>query len=174
MMNIFRLFWNMIWYMFRWGVLGGAGLGALYGIAMGVWIQAGPERGSIWYALPGILLSSVIYGAPIGAIFGGIAGAMLGVVNGLSAGVLTRMIFSLSRNWGWYRLSIGVATAGFALVGGMLGFSLLMNPYSVVDFILQAGVPALVAAIVFGHASQRAAKRHLATVTASQPYYPVA
>lgn len=172
-MNIFRLFWNMVWYMIRWGVLGGAGLGALYGIAMGVWILSDLERGSIWNALPGILLSSVIYGAPIGAIFGGIAGAVLGVVNGLSAGVLTRMIFSLSRNWGWYRLSIGVACFGIALVGGALGFSLLMSPYSVVDFIMHAGIPALIAALVFGHASQRAAKRHLATVTASQPYFPV-
>jgi hypothetical protein len=170
-MSIFRLFWNMIWYMTGWGVLGGVGLGALYGITMGVWIQADLERGSIWNALPGILLSSVMYGAPIGAIFGGIAGAVLGVVNGFSAGVLTRMIFSLSRNWGWYCLSIGVACFGFALFGGALGFSLLMSPYTVADFILEAAVPALVAAVVFGHASQRAAKRHLAAVTASKPYY---
>lgn len=168
-MNIFRLFWDMIWYMIGWGVLGGAGLGALYGIAMGVWILADLERGSIWNAVPGILVASVIYGAPIGAIFGGIAGALLGMVNGFSAGLLTRMIFSLSRNWGWYCLSIGVATAGFALVGGALVFSLLMSPYTVVDFILEAYVPAVVAAVVFGHASQRAAKRHLTAVTASRP-----
>jgi len=32
---------------------------------------------------------------------------------------------------------------------------------------LVAGIPALIAAIVFGHASQRAAKRHLAAVTSS-------
>ncbi len=166
-MNIFRLFWNMILYMTGWGVLGGAGLGAIYGIATGVWILADLERGSIWNALPGILVASVVYGAPFGAIFGGIAGAVLGAVNGVSAGVLTRMIFSLSRNWGWYRLSIGVACIGFALVGGSLVFSLLMRPYTVVDFVLEAAVPALVAAIVFGHASQRAAKRHLAMVTSS-------
>lgn len=170
-MNIFRLFWNMIWYMIGWGVLGGAGLGAFYGIAMGVWIQAGLERGSIWNALPGILLSSFVYGAPIGAIFGGIAGGMIGIVNGFSAGVLTRMVFSLSRNWGWYCLSIGAGSVGFALAGGALVFSLLMSPYSVSDFILFAGIPALIAAIVFGYASQRAAKRHLAAVTASTPHY---
>jgi hypothetical protein len=173
-MNIFRLFWNMIWYMTGWGVLGGAGLGAVYGIAIAFWILSDIERGSSLSVLPRLVVMSVVYGAPFGALFGGIAGAMLGVVNGFSAGVLTRMIFSLSRNWGWYRLSIGVATAGIALFGGILGFSLLMSPYNVIDFILLAGIPALVAAIVFALASQRAAKRHLAMVTASEPYYSVA
>jgi uncharacterized membrane protein len=172
-MNIFRLFWNMMIYMIGWGVLGGAGLGAVYGMAMGVWILADLERGSIWNALPGILISSIIYGAPFGAMFGGIAGGMIGVANGFAAGILTRMIFSLSRNWGWYCLSVGAASVGVALVGGTVIFSLFIRPYSLGDFILHAGIPALVAAVVFGHASQRAAKRHLAAVTASRPYYPV-
>jgi hypothetical protein len=168
-MNIFRLFWNMIWYMTGWGVLGGAGLGAVYGIVLGSIIQVNMERGSVWNALPGILVMSVIYGAPFGAFFGGIAGALLGMANGLSMGVLTLMIFSLSRNWGWYCLSVWMASVGVALVGGTVIFSLFIRPYSLGDFMLHAGIPALVAAVVFARASQRAAQRHLAMVTASQP-----
>ena len=168
-MNIFRLFWNMILYMIGWGTLGGAALGALYGVVIAFTMLADFQRGSIWSALPGILMGSVVYGVPFGAIFGGIAGGLLGIVNGFSAGVLTKLVFSLSKNWGWYRLSIGLVTAGFALVGGTLVFGMLMNPYSVGDFMLVAGVPALIAATVFAHASQQAARRHLAAVTAANP-----
>lgn len=170
-MNLFRLFWNMILYMTRWGVLGGAGLGALYGMIIAFTMLLDFERGPIAIVLPRVVVSSITLGLPFGALFGGIAGAMLGIVNGFSAGVLTRMMFSLSRNWGWYCLSIGIASAGFALAGGAMVFSLLMTPYSVGDFLLVAGIPALIAATVFAHASQRAAKRHLSAVTASQPYY---
>jgi len=173
-MSIFRLFWNMVWYMTGWGVLGGAGLGAVYSIVLGFVMLVDMQRGSVWNALPGILVMSVMYGAPFGAIFGGITGALLGVANGLSMGVFTRMIFSLSRNWGWYCLSVWMASVGVALVGGTVIFGMFMVPHSVGDFLLEAGIPALVAAVVFGKASQRAARRHLAMVTASEPYFPVA
>ncbi len=172
-MNIFRLFWNMLLYMIGWGVLGGAGLGAVYGIIIAFTVLLDVQRGLNANVLFYILTLSLAVGAPFGAIFGAIVGFILGIVNGFSAGVLTRMIFSLSRNWGWYRLCIGLASAGFALAGGVLVFSVFMNPYSVGDFILSAGIPALIAAAVFGHASQRAARRHLKAVTASRPYVPV-
>lgn len=171
-MSIFRIFWNMTSYMTGWGVLGGAGLGAIYGIITAFFMLLNMQNSSsITTLFDGLLLS--LMGAPFGAMFGGIAGAMLGILNGLSVGLLTQLIFSLSRNWGWYRLSIGIVSGGLALAGGALVFSVLMTPYSISDFILSAGIPALIAAVVFVHASQRAAKRHLATVTASKPYIRV-
>jgi hypothetical protein len=169
--SIIRIFWNMTSYMLRWGVLGGAVLGALYGIVIAFTIFVDYERGSIFIILPRLISSSVMLGAPFGALFGGIAGAVIGIASGVSVGLLTRMIFSLSRNWGWYRLSVGLVSVGFALVGGLLVFNLFMPSYTIAGFMLMSGIPSLVAAVVFGHASQRAAKRHLVAVTASNPYY---
>jgi hypothetical protein len=162
----------MIAYITGWGVFGGAGLGAVYGMITAFFMLMNMQRSSsITTLFDGLLLS--LMGAPFGALFGGIAGALLGVANGFSVGLLTWMLFSLSRNWGWYRLSVGAVSAGVALVGGVMVFGMFIRPYSLGDFIFHAGTPALIAAVVFVHASQRAARRHLASVTASKPYVRV-
>ena len=172
-MNLFRLFWKMMVYMTGWGMVGGAALGAGYGVIMALLMLPDFQRGVSATTMFYNIWLSIALGAPFGAVFGAIAGGVLGIVNGFTAGVLTRMIFSLSKNWGWYRLSIGAASTGVALTGGALIFSLLITPFTDSEFILFAGIPSLVAALVFGHASQRAAKRHLAEVTASKPAYIV-
>jgi len=74
-MNLFRLFWKMIVFMIGWGMLGGAALGAAYGVIMALLMLPDFQRGVSATSLFYHIWLSIALGAPFGAVFGAIAGA---------------------------------------------------------------------------------------------------
>jgi hypothetical protein len=116
-------------HMIRWGFLGGAGLGALYGTLL----------------IP-------FFGTIFGCIYGGGVGLVLGVSSGIWLGFISRRSWRLDADALDYGWTVGVSIAIFAFMGAWLMFSRLFGG---VSNLFIPGIPALVASLTLAYGSKR-------------------
>ncbi len=151
---------EMTWHGFKRGIA----FGALYGVLVLLLWDRVPDSRYLVTSLP----LAMMLGLPFGAAFGMTAGVVLGIMNGLLTGILTRLLLPTPQDWKLYRSALAAFCGTATLVGGVIVFDAVNIMVSENGFFAFVVAPALIAAIVFARASERAADSYIVAIEANE------